>query len=173
MSYTSSTCYTMLHNAGLTCCDTPTNQDTCSSWKALNQEIVHMVCGGTDPYLPIQAIVCRNSSSGQELAFSKDDIIPKCSALIQQDPNWNFYQCYCCCVDSYAANISIAHATGSNKVHELLEGNAILAGSLDGSGVSWLPAILNFSTAIQSAGAEEMLFLNFGDNQKMTCTPDH
>ncbi len=173
MSYTYTDCYSSLTKAGLTPCDTPASSITCTTWKAENQGTVISVCSGTDPYVPIQAVVCRNSGTNEIQVFPPDTLITGCLALQKQDANWNFYQCYCCCFDSMQANIVIANASGGNQVHEMQTGHAVLVGSLHTTGIVWSPATLDFCNSMKSSGSDEMLTLNFGDNQKMTCTPDH
>jgi hypothetical protein len=170
MCYNWQTCYNQLTAKGLIVCDGMSNPYHCQTF--METDAYHNSCQGQAMYMPVQAIVCKNSNTGEIRVFPTEDLITDCTNLHNQDPAWNLFQCYCCC-SCFANGTMIAVPDGNCEVQLLTVGQPILSGSLSGNKVNWTPKAVKFSAGTKDGSQESMIYLVFGDNKELIVSPDH
>ncbi|MGL4599272.1 MAG: hypothetical protein ACRCYO_17250 [Bacteroidia bacterium] len=177
MSYTNADCIKALTEKGLApiCGDypnAPNGSTYCRNW-IIDNPGYHNFCSGPYLYTPAQAIICKNSATGETLVFPQPDLIKDCTQLHDQDSNWNLSVCYCCCSGSGGFSATIASPTGDLAVHTLQTGNAVHAGTLQGTTMKWTTQALSLSAGLNSSEAADVITLVVNGSTKLSVTPDH
>lgn len=134
----------------------------------------HKVCGDeAQYYFPVQTFGCFNASTNAWQYFPPDQVLIKCNALMQQDPNWNLASCYCCC-SCFANGTPITTPRGEVAIASIVAGDEVLAGAMRGASVQFAPATVQFSQGTGDGGEQPaMVYVVYGpDNRAMVATPD-
>jgi hypothetical protein len=127
--------------------------------------LYHSDCAGEAMYHPVQSMGCYNQAKGVWQFDIPQNIGKLCMSLMQQDPNWELLNCYCCC-SCFARATPITVPTGAVAIGDLVEGDEILAGSVNGGGVTWSPQRLGFSQGSTGGYEPAMVYLHYGDEDR-------
>jgi hypothetical protein len=172
MGYNWQTCHKDLTAQGLNPCDELTGLPYhCNGFSQTTA--YHAACAGQAIYQPVQAVMCKNSSTNEVQYFPPDEFFDKCGALHDQDSDWNPGWCYCCC-SCFANDTPISTAAGTvAAVQDLEIGDKVLIGSL-AAGLSFKEEALRFSSGTPAGGAAmTMVYIVYGPEKKeLIVSPD-
>ncbi len=111
-------------------------------------------------YFPVLCFVCYNKSTKKAKYFPSSTFIENCTALHNQDANWEFDQCYCCC-SCLANDTLVAIPNGFKAISTITKGENVLAASTEVKGdklqMNWSSAEVNFSAGTGSTGHQPMM----------------
>lgn len=145
-------------------------QAHCASFQ--ETELYHQDCVERGMYSPVQSMGCYNSATGAWEFGTPQQITKICSALIKEDPNWEFRNCYCCCA-CFADNTLIGLPHGEEEILNIEIGKEVLSGSVEsGQTVTWEPAQVTFSNGTGGGEEPAMVYLEYGDGRKMIVSTD-
>lgn len=145
-------------------------QAHCQDFQSTN--VYHGACVNNNIYAPVQSMGCYNVATGEWYFTDPADIGLACLKKIQQDPNWQIKNCYCCCA-CFANDTPVATPDGQKQIASIVVGEQVLAGSVTDTGVSWSPTRVSFSEGTERGNEPAMVFLVYGDdNRLLVASPD-
>jgi hypothetical protein len=124
---------------------------------------------GLDPYA---TTVCINVANEDPNGNNWPKAGRNCTNLGQ-----NYYEMHCwCCCSCYANGTLILGTTGLKKIEDFQRGDKVMAASISGAPgtatLAWDAARVDFSFGTGDGTQQGMVYIHYGDDGAMICTPD-
>lgn len=136
----------------------------------------HNYCVKSDLYAPIQLYYCKNLKGGAHIFDLPENILTRCDTANKASPGtYGLASCMCCCA-CMAGDTRIAMLDGDKAIRDIVEGEQVLAASVDGNGgIVWSGALVDFSKGSGDSGEQPlMIYMALGADgkQDFICTMD-